>query len=474
MRNAEFVSEIKKQIENGKKHTKISIEKIARTFEITDKNLTKELTELAIVLLAREIAHRPEPLRIRYDAIVELYKRQPVLSQRTSKSVKFQQFSTPAPIAFLAGTYCNFDKTGNYFEPSAGNGMLTIAGDAGDFVVNELDPTRLVNLQTQGYRFVIQGDATKDFEIEHRFSRNFDAIITNPPFGKLPEKIEFSKFPISSLEQLMAIRALDTMRNDGKGAIIIGGHTKWDDRGRIQAGKNRIFFNYLNHFYNVDDVINIDGSLYARMGTSFPVRLILINGRKAVPAGAAPLRSKNDKTVISFNELYKKIVPQITTQSENILELEALALSNELELLNLGAPYVPSAAACTVLNTEVPDSMAFETGFALEKITKDVGGDMQNFVRDRLGYATNLDLCDVLAAEQVDAVGMEIYNIEAKGQGMIIGDQTGIGKGRQAAGVIVYAIKQGLKPIFLTQAPHLFSDLYRDRSEEHTSELQSH
>ena len=58
----------------------------------------------------------------------------------------------------------------------------------------------------------------------------------------------------------MAIRALETMVGDGRAAIIIGGHTKWDAKGRIQAGKNRLFFNFLYHHYHVIDVIQINGA----------------------------------------------------------------------------------------------------------------------------------------------------------------------------------------------------------------------
>lgn len=59
---------------------------------------------------------------------------------------------------------------------------------------------------------------------------------------------------------------------------------------------------------------------------------------------------------------------------------------------------------------------------------------------------------------------MAIYNIEGRGQGMIIGDQTGIGKGRVAAAMIRYAVMQGHKPVFLTEKANLFSDIYRDLS----------
>jgi len=89
---------------------------------------------------------------------------------------------------------------------------------------------------------------------------------------------------------------------------------------------------------------------------------------------------------------------------------------------------------------------------------------MDNFVRHRLKYPNKDALCKVLSAEQIDAVAMAIYNIEARSQGMIIGDQTGIGKGRIAASMIRYAVMQGLKPVFLTEKANLFSDIYRDLS----------
>jgi len=88
---------------------------------------------------------------------------------------------------------------------------------------------------------------------------------------------------------------------------------------------------------------------------------------------------------------------------------------------------------------------------------------MDNFVRHRLGYPSKIKLCKALSAEQIDAVGMAIYNIEALGQSLIIGDQTGT-KGRVAASIIRYAVEQGLTPIFLTEKANLFSDIYRDLS----------
>lgn len=143
------------------------------------------------------------------------------------------------------------------------------------------------------------------------------------------------------------------------------------------------------------------------------------------------------------------------------MEQEARALRSLFDE-ELGAPYMPASESCVVLNTQVPDSMAFETQTAIARIKEEVGGDIDKFVRHRLQYPTKTALCKALSAEQIDAVAMAIYNIEARGQGMIIGDQTGIGKGRIAASMIRYAVCQGMKPVFLTEKANLFSDIYRD------------
>lgn len=134
---------------------------------------------------------------------------------------------------------------------------------------------------------------------------------------------------------------------------------------------------------------------------------------------------------------------------------------------DLGAAYQP-AAKTRSMKVETPDSMAAETliaqGELREYLDANFGPDMsvEEYVRRKLAYPTMEQLENALFAEQIDGVALAIYNIEAKNQGIIVGDQTGIGKGRQAAAIIRYAILRGKKPIFFTEKPNLFSDIYRD------------
>lgn len=304
-----FVAKIQTLLVNGTL-TRQQADAIAKSEGIADKTVQKELTELAIVLTAREIALQPLPLQARFSQIVALYKGQVNLAHRTSQSIMLQQYSTPAPIAFMAGEYVKHGISENYqiLEPSAGNGLLTVAFPAKNVLVNEIDELRNKNLQVQGYMKVMRVDGTTNLARLYEFESLFDGIVTNPPFGTMDKPLIVGEYKINHLDHVMCIRALDCMKDNGRAAMIIGGHTGYDDKGRVQAGKNRIFLTYLYSHYNVEDIINIDGSLYSRQGTSFNVRLILINGRKAKPEGYPPLKTDDANPITDFESLYERIM----------------------------------------------------------------------------------------------------------------------------------------------------------------------
>lgn len=152
--------------------------------------------------------------------------------------------------------------------------------------------------------------------------------------------------------------------------------------------------------------------------------------------------------------------------------------------------YVPVSNACGYdLGTVIPKGMAQETYNALlevkRQLEENLGLDLDGYVQDRLKFTPeelgidrkyydslddagqkqiiNDNLCTVFAPEQIDAIALAIYNIEFRKQGMIVGDMTGIGKGRIAAAIIRYCIVYlGKIPIFLTEKTYLFSDIFRD------------
>lgn len=165
----------------------------------------------------------------------------------------------------------------------------------------------------------------------------------------------------------------------------------------------------------------------------------------------------------------QEIVESVSLTEKNKAPLDTIEIQNADLKDN---SYEPASDSCSSVDTVVPNSMLYDMHKAIETVDRRVNG-VDEYVAEKLGYFIGnctIDqrkeglkcLCDAFSAEQVDAIAVAVYNIEEKGQGCIIGDQTGIGKGRIAAGMIRYAMHRGLKPIFLTEKPNLFSDLFRD------------
>ena len=122
-------------------------------------------------------------------------------------------------------------------------------------------------------------------------------------------------------------------------------------------------------------------------------------------------------------------------------------------------PYVPSSQGRPV-GTLVPVNMQTATANALARLERQVGS-LDDYVTDRLGYGRAEDLHQSFSAEQVDACALAIANLE-RGSGFILGDQTGIGKGRVVAAMIRYAKLTGRTPIFITKDTPLYADMIRD------------
>ena len=118
--------------------------------------------------------------------------------------------------------------------------------------------------------------------------------------------------------------------------------------------------------------------------------------------------------------------------------------------------HYPNQSQSMTLNSMVPANQAEAIADNLDKL-----GDVDQFLVDELGYSSKEELYSHLAAEQIDSVALAIHQMK-NGKAFIIGDMTGIGKGRQGAALIRWAVKQGKTPIYLTQKPTLFSDNYRD------------
>lgn len=326
--------------------------------QLTPNQIT-QAAEAAIALAARNTVRHNKDTRYNFDNLMELYDRQPTIQAKEGRNLYLQQYSTPAPLAYLAGEFVRNGKTdGHWFEPSAGNALLTTAfKDCGMFILNELDPDRCHNLELlykHGSSCVI---LNKDASDKDWFSKGivsylkFDGVITNPPFGQLKEDyrhkstVTGKEYLIESLDHKMALLALSRMKPDGRAAVIVGGklfNAYWkplaDSDKKIIYGKWKEFLLALYDQYNVVDCIYIDGSeIYKKQGTTYPIALLLIDGCNEVAQKPNfVFDPERDIIVKTYDQLYDRIAkhlgtPLATDKEKKLKLLKLLKLKAEAE-----------------------------------------------------------------------------------------------------------------------------------------------
>ena len=178
-------------------------------------------------------------------------------------------------------------------------------------------------------------------------------------------------------------------------------------------------------------------------------RDVSYENRDAIPATAGPSAAVSEQSS--------------TLQPGGMVERSALPLqpieSVPVTKQSQQQPYIPHSQGRSV-DTEVPTNLRDPIDKALSRLEQQVG-TLDAYVCDRLQYTDVATLHQYFSAEQVDALALGIYNLE-RGQALILGDQTGIGKGRVVAGIMRYALLTDRMPVFVTQSPKLYGDIIRD------------
>jgi tRNA G10 N-methylase Trm11 len=534
-----------------------------------------EAIEVGVVLASRKIAKGDNV----YDNLVDLYNRQPNLSVRTSTSISEQAYSTPAPLAYVASQLAGINKNSTVFEPTAGNGMLLIDASPKNVIANELNGTRYEMLE----RVMDGATINNENAVELNISREFDAVIANPPFGVVKNRegktisYDVDGFKSNEIDHAIAFKALNNMKNDGRAVLIVGGVMGKTEDGRREGYRSpskRNFYYNLYQKYNVVDHFTVSGDLYKKQGAAYPVDVIVINGKGGE---SIDLPTANVPKVYSSYEQLKEKLDEASRMVSRGAERPARAdlgeaavregepqtvgrgtvrpsepagterarpergeptgvsaarptpsgepsgaraepraeqpkpvdvsergrdegkpiprgegeqpagrrVTEERKPSTVGGPSIVSGervksglverrgeevetagqvtyephSQATSVGTLVPRAMRDSIEQSLQKVENEMGS-LDEYVSDSIGMDLET-LREDFSAEQIDALALAIRNAEA-GKGFIIGDQTGIGKGRVVAAMIKFAIRSGKIPIFVTEKPNLYSDMIRD------------
>ena len=238
-----------------------------------------------------------------YDKLAQRYEEQPQLGTRTASSKTAQAYSTPPPLAYLAGILADVEGGQRVAETTAGNGMLLVTSDPTkqDILANELDPNRRTRLE----RFIGKPATGLDAVSQEFFnsldSAQPDRVIINPPFGARFIEGQKESFPLfrssikraqtSSIDLAIALNTLEAMAPNGKAVLILGSKTG-SQSNKLGTPENRLrsyeraeYLDLFNRF-NVTDFFTIDGDMYSKMGAGWPVDIVVIDGKRSTPPAA--------------------------------------------------------------------------------------------------------------------------------------------------------------------------------------------
>ena len=258
----------------------------------------------------------------------------PTHTRRSEDSQAFQQFSTPLELAFITAEAAAITETDKVLEPSAGTGMLAVHAHAlqAKLVLNELATTRadmLAALFPNAHLSRFNAENIDDYLPR---ALRPSLVLMNPPFS--------AKANVASKHQgidaLHVHAALKRLAPGGRLVAITG-------RGCVPANPA-----YQHIFGKIGDLgqilfsASLDGRFFAKHGTAIETRITVIEKDSAL---AAPPTYHNDITDPALlldliqNCLPPRSVPNIPALSEPAASPIALLSTTKPR----PAPHVPAA-----------------------------------------------------------------------------------------------------------------------------------
>ena len=448
----------------------------------------------------------------RLSAITKITGLLPTHTRRSEESQALQQFSTPTPLGLAAVTAAAIAPGDLVLEPSAGTGLIAILAQisGGELLLNELSDARADLLAALFPAIAVSRFDAAQIDDHLPLTHAPTTVIMNPPFSAMAH--------VSGRMADAAYRhvasALARLVDGGRLVAITGANfgpeiPAWTDAFRRLQERGRVVF-----------TAAIDGSVYARHGTTIETRLTVIDKLPAddpaifpTSAGVAPdvatllgwieaqvpsrLATATPPAPPATSAATPRTVRGYLARASAARPAASLAIEPEgVELAYETVEWTPPEGA------RLTDAIYEEYGLQSIRIpgaqahpTKLVqSAAMASIAPPKPSYRPMLpaNICDLLSDAQLETV---IFAGEAHSdflagswtvdetfdlvkaappdaenavrfrRGYMLGDGTGAGKGRQSAGIILDNWLRGRrKAVWVSKSDKLIEDAQRDWS----------
>ncbi|WP_323718168.1 strawberry notch family protein [Paracoccus aminovorans] len=435
----------------------------------------------------------------------------PTHTRRSEEAQTFQQFSTPVPLGFAAVTAAAITLADRVLEPSAGTGLLAILAEiaGGSLLLNELADARAGLLSSLFPALsVTRFDAA---QIDDHLDPGLipTVVLMNPPFSVMANvegrRSEAAfRHVASALARLAPGGRLVTIT----GASFASDNPAWTASWTRLQERGRVVFSAA-----------VDGSVYAKHGTTIDTRLTVIDKLPAEDPAvfpAAPGVAPDVATLIGW--LADQLPARRPVDSDVAVPVARPTAPRTVRgYVNRAARSAPAAplaepeavpVAYETVDWEpaeggrLSDAIYEEYGLQTIRIAgaqahptqlvqsasmasiappkpsyrpvlpKDILGRLSEAQLETVIYAgeahtgflaggwTVDDTFDNLSASPEDATNAIRFR-----QGFMIGDGTGVGKGRESAAIILDNWMQGRrKAVWISKSDKLLEDAQRDWS----------
>jgi hypothetical protein len=435
----------------------------------------------------------------------------PTHTRRSLESEAYQQFSTPIPLGLAVLTAAAITPADRVLEPSAGTGLLAILAEiaGASLALNELAETRASILSLLFPTIAATSHDAAQIHDHLDATVVPSVVIMNPPFSAMANVQ--GRMADAALRHIGS--ALARLAEGGRLVAITGANVAPDAPAwrnayvRLQEG-GRVVFSAA-----------IDGRVYAKHGTTFPTRLTVIDKRPADDPTAFPVApgvAPDVGTLLAWIAEHVParlpvdssiIVPPVAATPRTVRGYIAraarfsphptnLADSTGVDLAYGTADWTPSQGAhlsdaiyedYTLQSIRIPGVQDHPTQLVQSAAMASVappkpsyrpklpanilsllsGAQLETLIYAGEAHADHLagawsvdDTLDVVTAAAEDAKDAVRFR-----RGFMIGDGTGVGKGRESAGIILDNWMQGRrKAVWISKSDKLIEDAQRDWS----------